>query len=55
MCVLDIDMQGVRSMKKTNLNPVYIFVKPPSMVELVREINNHHYDVLMLFACRREG
>ena len=37
VCVLDIDMQGVRSMKKTDLNPVFIFVKAPSMTELVRE------------------
>jgi guanylate kinase len=29
ICVLDIDMQGVRSVKKTDLNPIYIFIKPP--------------------------
>lgn len=32
ICVLDIDSQGVRSLKKSsNLSPVYVFVKPPSM------------------------
>jgi len=32
ICVLDIDSQGVRSLKKvTNLSPVYVFVKPPSL------------------------
>lgn len=27
ICILDIDTQGVRSVKKTDLNPVYVFVK----------------------------
>ncbi|KAI7866988.1 guanylate kinase [Spinellus fusiger] len=31
VCMLDIDMQGVQSVKQTNLNPHYIFVQPPSM------------------------
>ena len=31
ICVLDIDVQGVKSLKKTDLNPLYIFLKPPSM------------------------
>ena len=35
ICVLDIDMQGVRSMKETDLKPVYVFIKPPSIKELV--------------------
>lgn len=30
VCVLDIDMQGVKSVKKTSLNPKYIFIRPPS-------------------------
>lgn len=35
ICVLDIDSQGVRSLKKaSNLSPVYVFVKPPSMTIL---------------------
>lgn len=29
ICVLDIDMQGVKSIKKTDLDPIYIFVKTP--------------------------
>lgn len=29
--MLDIDMQGVQSVKKTSLNPKYIFVQPPSI------------------------
>ena len=35
ICTLDIDMQGVRSMKKTDLNPVYVLIKPPSLEILV--------------------
>ncbi|KAM3604356.1 uncharacterized protein V6R79_009945 [Siganus canaliculatus] len=31
ICILDIDMQGVRNIKKTDLNPIYISIQPPSM------------------------
>ncbi|XP_023334034.1 guanylate kinase-like [Eurytemora carolleeae] len=34
ICILDIDLQGVMSIKKTDLNPKYIFIKPPSITEL---------------------
>lgn len=33
-CILDIDMQGVKSVKKTDLNARYLFVAPPSIDEL---------------------
>ena len=33
--MLDIDMQGVRNMKETDLKPVYVFIKPSSIKELV--------------------
>lgn len=33
-CVLDIDAQGVRSVKSTNLNAVFLFIAPPSMAAL---------------------
>lgn len=35
ICVLDVDLQGVRNIKKTDLQPVYIFVQPPSLDVLV--------------------
>ena len=35
ICVLDIDTKGVESVKKTDLNPKYIFIKPPCYEELV--------------------
>merc|ERR1712098_787565 len=34
ICILDIDIQGVMSTKKTDLNPNYVFIKPPSLEEL---------------------
>jgi len=33
-CILDIEAQGVRQIKRTALNPVYLFVSPPSMTVL---------------------
>ena len=30
-CILDIEVQGVRQIKKTDLDPVYLFVSPPSV------------------------
>ncbi|RVE61734.1 hypothetical protein OJAV_G00176140 [Oryzias javanicus] len=31
ICILDIDMQGVRNIKRTDLNPIYISIQPPSL------------------------
>ena len=28
-------LQGVKSIKQTDLNPVYVFLRPPSLEELV--------------------
>ncbi|ABN67140.1 guanylate kinase (GUK1) [Scheffersomyces stipitis CBS 6054] len=36
ICLLDIDMQGVKSVKKTDLNARYLFLSPPS-IESLRE------------------
>ncbi|KAF8494256.1 guanylate kinase [Gautieria morchelliformis] len=33
-CLLDIDSQGVRQIKQTDLNPVYLFISPPSLTAL---------------------
>lgn len=40
ICILDIDMQGVRNIKRTDLNPIYISIQPPSMAVLVRTYRN---------------
>jgi len=34
ICVLDIDSQGVRSLKNTDLDPYYVFIHPPNMLVL---------------------
>ncbi|KAG5653320.1 hypothetical protein H0H81_001060 [Sphagnurus paluster] len=39
-CILDIEAQGVRQIKNTNLNPVYLFISPPSMVALRSRLQN---------------
>lgn len=38
VCVLDIDVQGVKQLHQTNLNPWYVFVKPPSLQELEKRL-----------------
>ncbi|XP_032098002.1 guanylate kinase isoform X5 [Sapajus apella] len=31
ICVLDVDLQGVRNIKATDLRPIYISIQPPSL------------------------
>lgn len=38
ICVLDIDVQGAQSVKKSSLNPIYVFIAPPSMDELEKRL-----------------
>jgi hypothetical protein len=40
ICVLDIDVQGTRSIKAASLDPspAYIFIKPPNMEELEKRL-----------------
>lgn len=38
VCVLDIDVQGVEQIRKTDLDPVLIFIMPPSIDELKRRL-----------------
>uniref|UniRef100_A0A1B6DS88 guanylate kinase n=2 Tax=Clastoptera arizonana TaxID=38151 RepID=A0A1B6DS88_9HEMI len=40
VCVLDIDIQGVKQLKQTNLDPILLFIKPPSMTELEKRLRN---------------
>ncbi|CAL9735643.1 guanylate kinase [Monosporozyma servazzii] len=37
-CILDIDMQGVKSVKKTDLNARFLFVAPPSIDDLRKRL-----------------
>ncbi|XP_072269115.1 guanylate kinase isoform X2 [Pyxicephalus adspersus] len=40
ICILDIDMQGVKNIKKTDLNPIYISIQPPSVDILERRLRD---------------
>uniref|UniRef100_A0A8C6APY8 Guanylate kinase n=1 Tax=Monodon monoceros TaxID=40151 RepID=A0A8C6APY8_MONMO len=42
ICVLDVDLQGVRNIKKTDLRPVYIFVQPPSLDVLEQRLRQRN-------------
>ncbi|EDR14682.1 uncharacterized protein LACBIDRAFT_182374 [Laccaria bicolor S238N-H82] len=39
-CILDIEAQGVRQIKATDLNPIYLFISPPSMTVLRARLQN---------------
>lgn len=36
ICILDVEINGVKNIKKTDLNPRYVFLKPPS-IEVLKE------------------
>ncbi|XP_063780606.1 guanylate kinase isoform X2 [Pseudophryne corroboree] len=40
ICILDIDMQGVKNIKKTDLNPIYISIQPPSVDILEKRLRD---------------
>ncbi|XP_066122416.1 guanylate kinase isoform X3 [Saccopteryx bilineata] len=42
ICVLDVDLQGVHSIKKTDLRPIYIFVQPPSLEVLEQRLRQRN-------------
>ncbi|XP_019061265.1 guanylate kinase isoform X1 [Fukomys damarensis] len=42
ICVLDVDLQGVRSIKKTDLHPIYISVQPPSLAVLEQRLRQRN-------------
>lgn len=42
ICVLDIDVQGVRKVKESHLNPYYIFIAPPSKEELEKRLRGRN-------------
>ena len=37
-CISSIIMKGAQNVKKSNLNPIYIFIAPPSMQELEKRL-----------------
>lgn len=40
LCLLDIDSQGVKNVKATDLNPVYVFIKPPNLAVLEQRLRS---------------
>lgn len=38
ICVLDIEIEGVKQVKTTDLDPLLVFVMPPSIEELERRL-----------------
>ena len=38
ICVLDIDVQGVQKVKESSLDPLYLFIAPPSMEALEKRL-----------------
>ncbi|KZP26684.1 guanylate kinase [Athelia psychrophila] len=43
-CILDIEAQGIRQVKTTDLNPVYLFISPPSMTILRERLRGRGTD-----------
>uniref|UniRef100_A0A3B3SU15 Guanylate kinase n=1 Tax=Paramormyrops kingsleyae TaxID=1676925 RepID=A0A3B3SU15_9TELE len=42
ICILDVDIQGVKNIKKTDLNPIYVSIQPPSMEILEKRLRDRH-------------
>lgn len=42
VCVLDIEIEGVKQIKKSHLNPIYVFIEPPSVEELERRLKGRN-------------
>lgn len=42
ICILDVDVQGVKSIKRTRLNPRYIFIQAPSQKVLEERLRGRH-------------
>ncbi|KAL7275646.1 guanylate kinase [Rhizina undulata] len=40
VCILDIEMEGVKQVKRTDLNAKFIFLQPPSMEVLRKRLEN---------------
>lgn len=38
VCVLDIEMEGVKQVKKSSIDARYVFIAPPSVEELERRL-----------------
>lgn len=42
VCVLDIEIEGVKQVKSSHLNPILVFVEPPSVEELEQRLRRRN-------------
>lgn len=42
ICILDIEIEGVKQIKRTDLDPLLVFVMPPSIDELERRLRRRN-------------
>ncbi|KAL2725771.1 guanylate kinase isoform X2 [Vespula maculifrons] len=42
ICILEIEIEGVKQIKNSSLSPLYIFIKPPSINELERRLKGRN-------------
>ncbi|XP_054155081.1 guanylate kinase-like [Oppia nitens] len=40
ICILDVEIEGVKNLKKTDLNPRFVFIKPPNMDILEKRLRS---------------
>ncbi|KAB0796560.1 hypothetical protein PPYR_10621 [Photinus pyralis] len=55
VCILDIDVQGVKQVKQTSLNPWYVFVKPPSLDALEERLKKRKTENLTSLTLRLQA
>jgi guanylate kinase len=44
ICILDVEIEGVKNLKKTDLNPRFVFVKPPCVQTLEARLRSRGTD-----------
>jgi len=54
ICILDIDIQGVKSMKQTDIQSNYVFIHPPSMEVLKQRLEGRGTETPESLASRLE-
>eukprot|EP00128_Syssomonas_multiformis_P012959 Colp12_sorted_trinity150504_noHs@15477 len=52
VCLLDLDLQGVKSFKKLGINATYIFIKPPSLKALEERLGGRGTETKESLAAR---
>lgn len=58
LCILDIEIEGVKQVKKTHLNPYLVFIKPPDLSVLENRLRERDTDaeeaIQKRLTCARE-